>query len=131
VTIWNYTAGAELPAITIEALDADGQPINFSSGWTFEVKVGEPGKTAVVTASTVVGAATVPNLTVNWTAGALDSLVVGHRLHGADYGNEYRWPVEDLHLTDPHRRSGPLVRVFAGSLSAANTHRVPHIARGG
>jgi hypothetical protein len=77
MSIWNYTAGAELPAITIEALDADGQPINFSSGWTFEVKVGEPGKTAVVTASTVTGAATVPNLTVNWTAGALDSLVVG------------------------------------------------------
>lgn len=75
--IWTYTRGAELPAITIEALDADGLPIDFSSGWTFEVKVGEPGKTALVTTTTVVGASVKPNLTVNFAAGALDVLTIG------------------------------------------------------
>lgn len=77
MTIWQYTRGAELPAITIDALDANGLPIDFSTGWTFAIKVGEPGKTAVVTASTVVGDAVKPNLTINWSAGALDPLVGG------------------------------------------------------
>lgn len=77
MSIWNYTRGAELPSITIEALDTNGQPIDFSTGWTFQVKVGEPGKTAVITATTVVGAATSPNLVVNWTPGVLDTLVTG------------------------------------------------------
>lgn len=77
MSIWQYTRGAELPAITIEALDADGLPIDFSTGWTFEVKVGEPGKTALVTTTSVVGASVKPNLTVNFAAGALDVLTIG------------------------------------------------------
>ena len=55
----------------------NGQPIDFSAGWSFGVKVGEPGKTAVVTASTVVGTGSKPNLTIDWEAGALNALVVG------------------------------------------------------
>ena len=77
MSVWQYTRGAELPSITIEALDADGLPIDFSTGWTFEVKVGEPGKTALVTTTTVVGAATKPNLTVNFAPGVLDPLTLG------------------------------------------------------
>lgn len=77
MSIWNYTRGAELPSITIEALDTNGQPINFSTGWTFQVKVGEPGKTALVSASTVVGASSKPNLTVNFAPGVLDVCATG------------------------------------------------------
>ncbi len=77
MSIWNYTRGAELPSITIEALDTNAQLIDFSTVWTFVVKVGEPGKTALVTASTVVGAATKPNLTVNFAPGVLDVLTTG------------------------------------------------------
>lgn len=77
MSIWQYTRGAELPSITIEALDADGQPIDFSSGWTFQVKVGEPGKTALVTTTSVGGAAAKPNLTVNFAPGLLDALTTG------------------------------------------------------
>jgi len=75
--IWTYTKGAELPAITIDALDTNGQPIDFSSGWTFAVKVGEPGKTAVATAATVTGASSKPNLTIDWPSNALAALVTG------------------------------------------------------
>lgn len=77
MTIRNYTRGAELPSPTINALDADSQPIDFSTGWTFEVKVGEPGKTALVTASTVVGSSSKPNLTINFAPGVLDVLTTG------------------------------------------------------
>lgn len=77
MSIWQYTRGAELPSITIEALDADGLPIDFSTGWTFQVKVGEPGKTALVTTTSVVGAATKPNLTISFAAGVLDPLTIG------------------------------------------------------
>ena len=75
--IWTYTRGAELPAITIDALDTNGLPIDFSTGWTFSVKVGEPGKTAVATAATVTGASSKPNLTIDWPSNALAALVVG------------------------------------------------------
>jgi hypothetical protein len=75
--IWTYTRGAELPAITIDALDVNGLPIDFSTGWTFAVKVGEPGKTAVATAATVTGAPSKPNLTIDWPSNALAALVVG------------------------------------------------------
>ena len=77
MSVWQYTRGAELPGITIDAYDSARQPIDFSTGWTFTVKVGEPGKTAVTSAGTVTGAATLPNLTVNWASGALDVLTIG------------------------------------------------------
>lgn len=75
--MWIYTRGAELPSIAIEALDADKQPINFSTGWTFSVKVGEPGKAALVTVTTVTGSGTIPNLLIDWGPGVLDVLVTG------------------------------------------------------
>lgn len=74
----DYVLGAELGDLRITWLDEDGDVIDFSSGWTFQLKLG-PAKSAAaaLTKTTgIVGAATAPNLTVAWAAGELDNLTV-------------------------------------------------------
>lgn len=71
-----YTNGADLPDLAITWKDHAGNIINFSTGWTFSVKVGVVGATALFTKTTgITGAATGPNLVIAWAVtGELNSL---------------------------------------------------------
>jgi hypothetical protein len=74
-----YIQGAELDNTTIAWTDADGVAYDFSTGWTFSLKVGLRGQTAVFTKTTgISGGAAVPNVTVVWaTTGELNLLEEG------------------------------------------------------
>lgn len=74
-----YTQGAELPDLTIEWKDTAGNLIDFSSGYTFVLKLGVPGAAATLSKSTgITGAATSPNVTVAWaTSGELNTIATG------------------------------------------------------
>lgn len=73
-----YIAGAELPDLAITWRASNGDVIDFSSGWTFTVKVGKPwGEAEIVKTNGVTGAAAAPNVTVAWAAGELDGLDPG------------------------------------------------------
>jgi len=71
-----YTLGDELGDAEIDWADSDGTVIDFSSGYTFSLKVGTKGSAALFTkTSGISGAATFPNITVAWaTTGELNSI---------------------------------------------------------
>jgi hypothetical protein len=78
VSIPTYTQGSDLPDYPIQWLDSEGDLVDFSSGWTFECKVGTPGSAAEFTTTDVDGAATSPNVMVHFaTTGELNSLDPG------------------------------------------------------
>mgnify|MGYP003543996023 CR=1 FL=1 len=105
-----YHRTAERPALHLWLLDDDGDLTDMSSGYTFSLKVGTAGSTALLTKTTnITGAAGAgteptgtPNVVGTWTAGELD-LTPG----------TYAW---QLTCT-----SSSLDRVFAGSISILNT----------
>jgi len=78
-TIPRFVQGADLPDLTIPWTDTNGAVIDFSTGYTFTLKIGKPPDPAVLTiTSGISGAATLPNITVAWAvSGALDSLAPG------------------------------------------------------
>lgn len=74
-----YDLTADRPAATMWLEDDDGTLIDFSSGYTYELKVGTPGAAALLTKTTgITGAAGAgveptgtPNITITWTAGEI------------------------------------------------------------
>lgn len=74
-----YIKGAELADLAVTWQDSDGDVIDFSTGWTFSVKVGQPGEAAAFTKTTnITAAAAAPNVTVAWsTTNELNSLDPG------------------------------------------------------
>lgn len=74
-----YHTTAERPSVSMWLQDDDGSLIDFSTGYTFSLKVGTPGSAAVLTKTTgIVGAAGAgveptgtPNITVAWSTGEL------------------------------------------------------------
>lgn len=68
--------GAALPDRGLVWLDDQGNLINFSAGYTFQLKISATGDgTALVTKTTgITGAATSPNVTISWTVAELASL---------------------------------------------------------
>ncbi len=78
-TTFTYRKSAERPAAKLWLYDDDRTLIDFSSGYTFSLKIGVPGSAALLTkTSNIVGAAGsgteptgTPNITVTWTAGEL------------------------------------------------------------
>lgn len=74
-----YHSTADRPALELWLLDDDGSLIDFSSGYTFSLKIGRAGSAALLTkTSNIAGAAGAgaepsgtPNVTVTWTAGEL------------------------------------------------------------
>lgn len=77
MTVWMMEVGQELPALPLNWLDADGAAIDFSSGWTFTVKIAAqtaPTTTLVTKTSGITGAASLPNVTIDWTTSELSSL---------------------------------------------------------
>lgn len=79
VTCPAYVQGSDLPDLTITWRDSSNAIIDFSSGYTFSLKVGQPGLSATVTKSTgISGASTSPNVTISWsTSGELNTLTPG------------------------------------------------------
>lgn len=79
MTIPIYTVGDDLPDLTVEWLNTAGAVIDFSSGYTFSLKIGTPGTVATITKTTgITGAATSPNVTIAWaTTGELNTLAKG------------------------------------------------------
>lgn len=75
-TATTYIQGADLPDLAITWKDSNGAIIDFSTGSTFVLKVGQPGVTASLTKSTgIAGASTSPNITIAWAvSGELNTL---------------------------------------------------------
>ena len=75
-----YRRTAERPDFLIWWLDRNSSLIDFSSGYTFELKIGQIGGAAILTKTVgITGAAGsgveptgTPNITVAWSAGELD-----------------------------------------------------------
>lgn len=74
-----YVQGSDLPDLAWTWKDSSSNLIDFSSGYTFVLKVGQPGTAASFTKSTgISGAATAPNVTIAWaTSGELNTLAAG------------------------------------------------------
>jgi hypothetical protein len=73
LTVIRRTKGTELPNFDITWYRPDGTLYDFSAGWTFTVRIGNPGQAALVTPATA-GAATAPNLVISFAANALDTI---------------------------------------------------------
>ena len=72
-----YRTDQELPGLPIEWRDADDEIINFSSGWTFTARLAAASAPNVVLATKttgISGAATSPNVLIEWAAGVFDDL---------------------------------------------------------
>jgi hypothetical protein len=77
MTVFRRTKGAELPDIAITWYQQDQVTLyNFSTGWTFAVRIGVPGQPALVTPGAT-GAATAPNLTITFAPDALNTIPAG------------------------------------------------------
>jgi hypothetical protein len=75
--VFQRTKGSELPDIAVTWYQNDGVTLyNFSSGWTFAVRIGNPGQAALVT-PTATGAATAPNLTITFDPDDLNTIPAG------------------------------------------------------
>jgi len=76
---------AEAPSVALWWVDDDGDLIDFSSGYTFTLKLGQRGQAAELTKTTgitgALGTGTepsgVPNVTVAWSAGELADVTPG------------------------------------------------------
>jgi hypothetical protein len=75
-----YHKTAERPSAELWLLDDDGTLVDFSTGYTFSLKIGVKGSTALLTkTSGITGAAGAgaeptgtPNVSVAWSAGELN-----------------------------------------------------------
>jgi hypothetical protein len=74
----SYIQSAELPDIQITWRDSDGDIIDYSTGWTFIVRIGMLGQSAVLEKTTgVVGNNTAPNIVITWSSTELNTLATG------------------------------------------------------
>lgn len=104
MTIPIYMDGADLPDIALTWLDDEGNTIDFSSGWTFELRAGTPGSTAIIEKTTgLTGAAAAPNVTVSWDEGELDDLT--HGIHYCDVIATRTADGKDRHMRFKIRRT--------------------------
>ena len=72
-----YYEGAELPDAVVSWFEG-GQLVDLPGPLSFEARIGREGQPAVVTkTSGITGAATAPNLTIQWDPGELDPLTPG------------------------------------------------------
>ena len=76
---WRYRTDQEDPAYVVTWLDRNGDPIDFSSGYTFSLKLvsATAGTTALTKTTGITGAATAPNVSVVWSAAELAAVAVG------------------------------------------------------
>lgn len=74
---YELRADQELPAMTVAWNDADGNPIDFTTGWTFTAKVAaSTAKTTVILAKTsgITQATATSPVTIDWTASDLSTI---------------------------------------------------------
>ena len=75
----SYAQGADLPDLGIDWTDQAGELIDFSTGYSFELRVGAPGESAALAKSSgITGAATAPNVTISFDDDELSDLEPGH-----------------------------------------------------
>jgi len=76
MTSRKYYADAELPSLPYHWFDGAGNIINFAAGWTFHLEfLTKRSERLIYTKSAgITGAATLPNVTVNWASGELASI---------------------------------------------------------
>jgi hypothetical protein len=77
-TVYTYIADQDLPGIGLDWRDRDNALIDFSTGWTFTVKlIDESGNVDLTKTVSITGAATSPNVQIAWAAGELAALTTG------------------------------------------------------
>lgn len=72
MTTLNYLQTQEYPNVQLTWNDSSGNPIDFSSGYTFTVQLAANGAAAKTVTSGITGAATAPNITIAWNTGDLN-----------------------------------------------------------
>ena len=92
-----YLQGADLPDLAITWLNSAGNLVDFTTGYSFELKVGRPGSVALFTKSTGFSASlTDPNLTVAWAnTGELNTIAAG----------QYRCQIRATRISDNKQRA--------------------------
>ncbi len=68
IVLWS---DQELPSTPVTWRDSDGVVVDFSSGWTFTFEASKNGAVVLSKTSGITGAATAPNVTIDW---AVDEL---------------------------------------------------------
>ena len=74
---YRYRGNTELPAIPIAWLDNAGAVVDFSTGWTFTAYICNPTAPSVALVaktSGITGAATSPNVTIDWSTSDFTAL---------------------------------------------------------
>jgi hypothetical protein len=74
---FEVTVGSELPDWTFH-WTAGGATIDFSTGYTWTLRVGSSNAGVLEKTSGITGAATDPNVTVVWAAGEWDGVAPGN-----------------------------------------------------
>lgn len=67
-----YLTSQEYPSIRLVWKDGTGTVIDFSSGYTWTVILAQESEAVLTKTTGVTGAATSPNVTINWGTGELD-----------------------------------------------------------
>ncbi len=80
---WIWRADAEAPSFAVAWKDRDGNLIDFSSGYTFEIEFVRNDEVVWSKTTGITGAATSPNVVVAWASGDLANLTSGvsYELH--------------------------------------------------
>lgn len=77
---YTYVKNQELPAMSFEWRDNTNTLVDYSTGYTLTVKVAAqttPTVTVLTKSTGITGAATAPNVAVNWSTADLAALTAG------------------------------------------------------
>jgi hypothetical protein len=101
-----YVADTENPGTDIIWKDWSGTLIDFSTGFTFTVKLTQDGATVLTKSTNIVGSATEPNIRISWDVDELDLAPGAYQmwLYARDGGDRDRV----FRPNDP-----PLIRIVA------------------
>jgi hypothetical protein len=77
LTTITITVGSELPDLTFHWQDSAGNTIDFSSGFTWTLRVGDATTGVLEKTTGITGAATNPNVTITFSAGDWDDVTPG------------------------------------------------------
>jgi hypothetical protein len=74
MNVITYRKDAELPSLTLAWYDSSGNLIDFSSDYTFELKLisKKTGAAELTKTNGIIGSATKPNIVVAWSSGDLN-----------------------------------------------------------
>jgi hypothetical protein len=103
MTFIEYPSPASsLPDLQITWEDQNGNPIDFSTGWTFKMTIAQPPNPAKITKMSGFSAGNgTPNLTIMWSPNELSTLTPG------------RWAFQ---VTATNGPSGGKQRIFNGTI---------------